>query len=351
MLKYIEHAFTSRDVQEFIKLHNISQKEYEMIYKKSYVSHCLHGISIEDLIKTTAIELRQISINLEILRPNHKKKDELINEINYAISKLFNMKDDIEIALSSINNEEEDVELLKNHLAKTINKVNERDRIIESMKLEIEQLKNKEQTEETKKDKRLKKNRTEEDNVKDKRIKKTENDKPEKINKPNKQVKKITEKLNPVALDNSDTFQYTSYTEYKIETQSIELTEDTFAYPNIDITDNDLFLDENYQIPNSTIISGLLNEMFEITYNQHHHLKYHNKQYMEYSCDTWIPISIDDYLHDLLINYYFEKSKDMFYDALYILTTDIKLNDTKEKLIKSFITNSKNYIKRFSNEL
>ena len=208
-----------------------------------------------------------------------------------------------------------------------------------------------EQTEDTKKYKRFKKNRTEEDNVKDKRIKKTENDKPEKINKPNKQVKKITEKLNPVALDNSDTFQYTSYTEYKIETQSIELTEDTFAYPNIDITDNDLFLDDNYQIPNSTIITGLLNEMFEITYNQHHHLKYHNKQYMEYSCDTWIPISIDDYLHDLLINYYFEKSKDMFYDALYILTTDIKLNDTKEKLIKSFITNSKNYIKRFSNEL
>ena len=116
-----------------------------MIYKKSYVSHCLHGISI-DLIKTTAIELRQISINLEILRPNHKKKDELINEINYAISKLFNMKDDIEIALSSINNEEEDVELLKSHLEKTINKVNERDRIIESKKLEIEQLKNKEQT-------------------------------------------------------------------------------------------------------------------------------------------------------------------------------------------------------------
>ena len=74
MLKYIEHAFTSRDVQEFIKLHNISQKESEMIYKKSYVSHCLHGISIDDLIKTTAIELRQISINLEILRPNHKKK-------------------------------------------------------------------------------------------------------------------------------------------------------------------------------------------------------------------------------------------------------------------------------------
>ena len=140
-------------------------------------------------------------------------------------------------------------------------------------------------------------------------------------------------------------------TEYKIEAQSIELTEDTFAYPNIDITDNDLFLDENYQIPNSTIISGLLNEMFEITYNQHNHIKYHNKQYMEYSCNTWIPISIDDYLHDLLINYYFEKSKDMFYDALYILTTDIKLNDNKEKVIKSFITNSKNYIKRFSNEL
>jgi hypothetical protein len=172
------------------------------------------------------------------------------------------------------------------------------------------------------------------------------------INKKKKpQVKKITEKLNDVALDNSDTFQYTTYTEYKIETQSIELTEDTFAYPNIDITDNDLFLDENYQIPNSTIITGLINEMFEITYNQHHHIKYHNKQYMEYSCNTWIPISIDDYLHDLLINYYFEKSKDMFYDALYILTTDIKLNDTKEKLIKSFITNSKNYIKSFSNEL
>ena len=41
--------------------------------------------------------------------------------------------------------------------------------------------------------------------------------------------------------------------------------------------------------------------MFEITHNQHHHLKYHNKQYMEYSCDTWIPIPIDEYLHDLLI--------------------------------------------------
>ena len=91
--------------------------------------------------------------------------------------------------------------------------------------------------------------------------------------------------------------------------------------------------------------------MFEIIYNQHHHLKYHNKQYMEYSCDTWIPIPIDDYLQDFLINYYFEKSKDMFYDALYILTTDIKLNDTKEKVIQSFLTNSKNYIKRFSNEL
>ena len=38
------------------------------------------------------------------------------------------------------------------------------------MKLEIEQLKNKEQIDDTKKDKRFKKNRTEEDNVK--RIKK-----------------------------------------------------------------------------------------------------------------------------------------------------------------------------------
>ena len=100
-----------------------------MIYKKSYVSHCLHGISINDLIKTTAIELRQIRMNIEILRQNDKKKEELINEINCAISKLFQMKDDIEIALSSIKEEEEDVCILASHLEKAINKVNERDEL------------------------------------------------------------------------------------------------------------------------------------------------------------------------------------------------------------------------------
>ena len=74
MLKYIEYAFSSHDVQEFIIKHNITQKEYETIYKKSFVSQCLHGLSVDDLLKTTAIELRQISANLEILRANYKKK-------------------------------------------------------------------------------------------------------------------------------------------------------------------------------------------------------------------------------------------------------------------------------------
>ena len=53
----------------------------------------------------------------------------------------------------------------------------------------------------------------------------------------------------------------------------------------------------------------------------------------------------------MMLNYYYEKSKDMFYNALYILNTDAKLSDKKEKLINSFITNSKNYMKHFSNEL
>ena len=44
--------------------------------------------------------------------------------------------------------------------------------------------------------------------------------------------------------------------------------------------------------------------MYEITYNQHNHLKYRNKQFMEYISNTWVPGSIDEYLHDLLMNYY-----------------------------------------------
>ena len=101
MLKNIQYAFTSTDVELFINKYNINPDEYKLIYKKSYISQCLAGNTVDELVYTAIKDLRLISANLEIANAKLKRKADLISEINNTITKLLNIKGDLELVIDT----------------------------------------------------------------------------------------------------------------------------------------------------------------------------------------------------------------------------------------------------------
>ena len=125
MLKNIQYTFTSTDVELFINKYNINPDEYKLIYKKSYISQCLAGNTVDELVYTAIKDLRLISANLEIANAKLKRKADLISEINNTITKLLNIKGDLELVIDTL--EDDTIQ----------NQLKHKDAIIEQLKNEL----------------------------------------------------------------------------------------------------------------------------------------------------------------------------------------------------------------------